>query len=91
MKCFNSIKFMATGPQTQNTNARLRQAEAIIDKHIKSSERSEQITIDVGLLPVSFNHRDWETLKPKYLSAGWKTAEWVSDQRDGDYLDFQTE
>lgn len=77
---------MALGPQKQKRESALRKAEAIIDKAIKASG-GERATIDASLLPITM--KEWPTLKRKYKQAGWKGAVWVTDQRDGDYIDLQ--
>lgn len=79
---------MAIGPQHQNMDALLAQAEVIIDKHL-SGHCGDRVTIATSLLPNRFSSSYWPSLRRRYISAGWKSAEWVSDQRDGDYLDFE--
>lgn len=78
---------MAIGPQQQNKVAILEQAERIIDKHLAGSV--DGATISTTLLPDGFSCSYWPALESKYLKAGWKRAEWVTDQRDGDYLCFE--
>lgn len=80
---------MALGPQKQNKEVLLNQVEAIIDKHVKSSD-GNRVTIATSLLPDRFSASDWPALKRRYESAGWKRAKYVCDQRDGDYIDLES-
>ena len=83
------MTLMALGPQKQNKEALLKQVEAIIDKHVKSSD-GDRVIIATSLLPDRFSAADWPTLKKRYKEAGWKRAEYVSDQRDGDFIDLES-
>lgn len=80
---------MAIGPQKENKEALLKQTEAIIDKHIKGSD-GDEVLIATSLLPDRFSASDWHILKKRYKAAGWKRAEYVSDQRDGDYIHLES-
>lgn len=77
---------MALGPQPQKTAARLKQAEKIIDAAIRKSNNSARVTIACELLPIEAG--EWHVLAAKYKSAGWRSALWTSDQRDGDFIDL---
>ena len=78
---------MALGPQIQKKSRIILDAEKVIDANIKLSDGG-RVIISLSLLPRGFTHEHWLELMPKYHAAGWKTAKWVSDQKDGDYLDF---
>lgn len=77
---------MALGPQIKTKEYLLKKVEAAIDSYIQGSP--DRVTIDVSLLPYGFSSKIWNELRHKYLKAGRKRAEYVFDQRDGDYLDF---
>ena len=81
---------MALGPQAQRKTREsiLKKAEKIIDSFILHDTTGE-ITINVDLLPARLDSRHWATeLRPKYIAAGWKRADWITDSREGDYLRF---
>jgi hypothetical protein len=40
-------------------------------------------------VPKGMNREVFTILKEKYLAAGWKSVEWKSEQRDGDWLEFK--
>lgn len=80
---------MALGPGT-NTAKRAEKASAAekrIDEAIRNTTR-ERVTVATSLLGIDRSIWD-EFLRPKYKRAGWRTAEWVADQREGDFIDLQ--
>lgn len=80
---------MAIGPSEMKAR-RMAEAKAIessIDRALAGG-RSDRVTIDVKQLGITRSLWD-SILRPKYREAGWKWAEWVSEERDGDYLDFR--
>lgn len=79
---------MPLGPQTQKEDEVIRQAEGIIDKAIINSRSSERVTVAATLLP-PLSIKTLAILGTAYRSAGWKKAEMVCDQRDGDFFDLQ--
>jgi len=79
---------MAVSPQTKKRATILKRVEAKIDSYLKRGDGGRE-TIAVSLMPDGFCMELWEELEPKYKAAGWRKAEYVSDQRDGDFLDFE--
>lgn len=79
---------MARGPERESKEQLLRQTEAIIDRHL-AGNNGEYASISTDLLPDRFSITDWPALKRRYKQSGWKHAEWISDQREGDYLEFK--
>jgi hypothetical protein len=77
---------MALGPKTNKAD-RLKKLEQVIDAAIKRSDENS-ITFNVENLPC-FSSEIWSTLRKRYKSAGWKKVEFVSDQRDGDYISLE--
>lgn len=78
---------MALGPK-QISASDVKAAEAVIDAAItKSIPGRPRVTVATSLLGSSAREL-WDALRQKYIDAGWKKAEWVSDQRDGDYIDL---
>jgi hypothetical protein len=78
---------MALGPQKQKGEALRKQAEVIIDELIRGSDGG-RVTIDTSLLP-TLSAENWAILFDGYIKAGWKSIDYVTDQRDGNYLDLQ--
>lgn len=81
---------MAIGPQIKDKETTLKQVEVIIDKHIKASCGASALNISTSLLPDRFSACDWHILEKRYKAAGWKRAEYVSDQRDGDFISLES-
>lgn len=79
---------MALGPQKTGRADLIKHAERVIDDIIKGS-REGCLTIDVSLLPNGFTISDWLPLRKKYLQAGWKSAKFVLDNRDGNYIELR--
>jgi hypothetical protein len=48
---------------------------------------AKRVNIDV---PREMNHSHFQILKPRYIAAGWKDVTWNSDQREGDWLVFES-
>ncbi len=79
---------MALGPQMVRQNRQyIDAAEAIIDRRIELS-KSRDIDINADTLDIS--REEWDNiLKPKYLAAGWTSAEFHSDQHGGSWISLR--
>ncbi len=83
---------MAISPQyfENNLEDRLDRAESEIDESLKRASKNtfqnRQITtmVPLGLTKELFD----EHLKPRYMYVGWKSVDYVGDERDGNYLRF---
>ena len=68
----------------------LNKLEEYFDEKLLSSRldgRGQVINITLPRdIPMNMFHL--QALKPKYTSVGWRSIEWVYDQRDGDYIRF---
>jgi len=78
---------MAVSPKIleEEYQLRLKAFEANIDSSLlkRKNESINEIFID----PQSqMNSKDWEYLRPRYIEAGWKEAEYHSEQREGGWL-----
>ena len=81
---------MALGPDSirRNLDESAKLVEVRIDQLIRNSS-SRRITIEARSLP-QMSMDVWENvIRPKYLKAGWSVVEWVSDQREGDYIKLE--
>lgn len=77
---------MALGPNeiTENRKPIIDAAEKSIDMIIEKSN-STPIFIDPKILKITMS--EWNSvLAPKYRTAGWMTAEWTNDQREGSLI-----
>lgn len=48
---------------------------------------SKRVNINV---PSEMNQSHFQILKSRYIAAGWKNITWNSDQREGDWLVFES-
>jgi len=76
---------MALPPQTASVESIVNAAEAVIDNHIINS-RQREVYVSIASLPASLGMRERQILTARYLGAGWGKVEFVSDQRNGDYV-----
>jgi hypothetical protein len=75
---------MARGPNRDKRKSLAEYAEGEIDRRIAESADDRMV---INAANLGINKSIWdEFLESKYLSAGWKHAEWVFDQRDGDFI-----
>ncbi len=80
---------MALGPKeiSDRRSTLIASAEQTIDSAIRGAS-GPRVTVDTRLLRIT--RAEWDqSLRPKYLSAGWKKADWTGDQRDGDFIDLE--
>lgn len=81
---------MALGPQNAKRRHKqlLAAVEATIDDAIRRSSGGV-VSIAVEILGSQFSASDWPELEKRYKAAGWRRAKYVSDQRDGDYIELE--
>ncbi len=48
---------------------------------------AKRVSIDV---PHEMNQSHFQILKSRYITVGWKNITWNSDQREGDWLVFES-
>lgn len=76
---------MALGPQFNKENV-AQVMENYIDTVIQGSRENTSITINVSNIP-SWNRSVFEAiLCAKYRNVGWRTVEYHSDWRDGNFI-----
>jgi hypothetical protein len=80
---------MAKGP-TSKIKRRLiqsiiRETEKRIDRAIEVNLTDAEIFISLSELP-GLTVEMWAELGLKYKDAGWRTARWMCDPREGDYI-----
>jgi hypothetical protein len=57
------------------------------EKNLDHSSGGGRITMDTSLIQ-GLRYTHFDSLRSKYIGAGWLDVKWHSDQRDGDYLEF---
>ena len=82
---------MALGPQflTELFQKDLKSCEEEIDSMLSGHTTFGQYRTITTKVPKGMNREVFTILKEKYLAAGWKSVEWKSEQRDGDWLEFK--
>lgn len=82
---------MALGPQflTELFQKDLKSCEEEIDRMLSENKTFGYNKTITTKVPKGMNREIFAVLKEKYLAAGWKSVEWKSEQRDGDWLEFK--
>ena len=77
----------AAADKAEEELKKLKDIEAYIDEKLKSEFwHGSTVRIDVVSLPHTYNTRMFNTLKTRYLNAGWKVSS--SSHMNEQYLDF---
>lgn len=80
---------MALGPNKINIDAAIKRIEAAIDSILSNYPNSGRVVIDVSALPSEFSTSYFPEIAKLYKKAGWQRVEFVSDQREGDFITFE--
>lgn len=82
---------MAISPKQLNENFKKEadQYEKEIDARLSSKKISKSGSVSIDI-PHGMSPDHLETIKHRYIYTGWKEVRWVSDQREGDWIVFQS-
>jgi len=82
---------MALGPQflTELFQKDLKSCEEEIDRMLSENKTFGYNKTITTKVPKGMNREVFTVLKERYLAAGWKSVEWESEQRNGEWLKFK--
>lgn len=71
---------------SQQAQIQMNKLEAEIDRYVEVNFEGRSVCVPVSEYPKAHVA---EKLKEKYLGAGWTSARFRSDQRDGEYFELE--
>jgi len=80
---------MVLGPHSmlQSRKSVILEVEKVLDAKLRESKAtSTYLTFDVKLFPHVLSVGEWSTLLKRYVQSGWVDAQYIHDQRDGNYI-----
>ena len=82
---------MAIGPNMLNESFMedVEHYEKKIDQSLATRKVAPNSTVNVDV-PSGMSYSHFQILKERYIKAGWGNVTWNSDQREGEWLTFDT-
>ena len=82
---------MAVSPEQLRANLEneAKTYEHLLDKALVNLKITNGSSVSVPA-PSGMLYLHYQVLKDRYLKAGWGNVKWHNDQRDGDYIVFET-